>query len=41
MELNVIYLNATVLLRRVSILDEELVVDSKLALRHTRELGLN
>jgi len=41
MELNVIYLNATVLLRRVSILDEELVVDSKLALRHPTQLSLD
>ena len=41
MELDVIYLNSTVLLRRVSILDEELVVDAKLALRHSTQLSLD
>jgi hypothetical protein len=41
MELDVIYLNATVLLRRISILDEELVIDAKLALRHPTQLSLD
>jgi len=41
MELDVIYLDATVLLRGVSILDEELVIDAELALRHPTQLSLD
>jgi hypothetical protein len=41
MELDVINLDATVLLRGVSILDEELVIDAELALRHPTQLSLD
>ena len=41
MELYVIYLDTTVLLSRVSILDEELVIYAELALRHPTQLSLD
>ena len=41
MELDVINLDATVLLRGVSILDEELVINAELALRHPTQLSLD
>jgi hypothetical protein len=41
MELDIIYLDATVLLRGVSILDEELVIYAELTLRHPTQLSLD
>lgn len=41
MELDVVNLNAPILLSRVSILDEQLVIDAKFALGHPRQLGLD
>jgi hypothetical protein len=41
MELDVINLDTTVLLRGVSILDEELIIDAELALRHSTQLSFH
>lgn len=41
MELDIVYLDTSVLLGGVCILDEELIIDAELALRHPTELGLN
>lgn len=41
MELDVIYLDTTVLLRGVSILDEELIIDAEFAFRHPTQLSLD
>jgi hypothetical protein len=40
-ELDVIDLNTTVLLGRISILDKKFVINAKFALRHATELSLD